>query len=274
VNVTVTPVNDVPVVTITSPSSGSIYPAGTSVTFSGSFADPDTTDTHTARWSFTSSVGTTFADCPSASCTISESTGTVTLHIAFAGSSIYHVQLDVTDHPASTTGNANTVGGLDAFIVVYDPTAGFVTGGGWINSPAGAYTAAPSLSGKATFGFVSKYQKGASTPSGNTEFQFQAAGLNFKATLFDWLTISGARAQYKGSGTINGGGDFGFMLTAVDSSVNGGGTVDRFRIKIWDKSACAPDGTGCTPVYDNQLTAPDTADPTTALGGGSIVIHK
>jgi hypothetical protein len=26
-------------------------------------------------------------------------------------------------------------------------------------------------------------------------------------------------------------------------------------------------------IYDNQLLASDTADPTTALGGGSIQIH-
>src|SRR5947207_13665419 len=31
------------------------------------------------------------------------------------------------------------------YVVVYDPSAGFVTGGGWINSPARAYAAAPAL---------------------------------------------------------------------------------------------------------------------------------
>ena len=49
--------------------------------------------------------------------------------------------------------------------------------------------------------------------------------------------------------------------------INGGGGVDRFRIRIWDKN-----GGGL--VYDNQLNAPDSDEPTTALGGGSIVIHK
>jgi hypothetical protein len=38
-----------------------------------------------------------------------------------------------------------------------------------------------------------------------------------------------------------------------------------FRIKIWDES-----GT----VDDNLIGASDNADPTTVLGGGSIVIHK
>ncbi|MBS4023729.1 MAG: hypothetical protein KGZ79_15135 [Dethiobacter sp.] len=64
--------------------------------------------------------------------------------------------------------------------VVYDPEGGFVTGSGWIDSPAGAFMAQPSLSGKASFGFVSKYHKGATIPKGETIFQFRACGLNFQ----------------------------------------------------------------------------------------------
>ncbi|MCZ7570216.1 MAG: hypothetical protein M5U01_16745 [Ardenticatenaceae bacterium] len=76
-----------------------------------------------------------------------------------------------------------------------------------------------------------------------------------------------ARAQYKGSGTINGAGDFGFMLTAIDGQIKGGGGSDKFRIKIWDKN------NEDTIVYDNQMGADDGADPTTVIGGGGIVIH-
>lgn len=115
--------------------------------------------------------------------------------------------------------------------------------------------------GKATFGFVSKYQKGANVPTGNTEFQFKVADLNFKSTSYDWLVIAGTKAQYKGTGTINGAGEYGFMLTAID------GLPDMFRIKIWDKAAGEV-------VYDNMLGVEDTADPNTAIQGGSIVIHK
>src|SRR5204863_4620252 len=46
------------------------------------------------------------------------------------------------------------------YVVIYDPSGGFVTGGGWITSPAGAYVTDPTLTGKANFGFVSKYEKG------------------------------------------------------------------------------------------------------------------
>jgi len=59
----------------------------------------------------------------------------------------------------------------------------------------------------------------------------------FSTTAYDWLVIAGPNAKYKGSGTINGVGNYGFMLTARDGQVNGGGGVDRFRIKIWDKDA-------------------------------------
>lgn len=175
-----------------------------------------------------------------------------------------HVVL-VRAHAEDKAGN---VSGEDAILLaVYDPSGGFVTGGGWIMSPAGAYAANPSLTGKATFGFVAKYQKGANVPVGNTEFQFHVANFKFKSTEYEWLVVAGARAQFKGSGTVNGVGGYGFMLTAIDGQLNGGGGVDKFRIKIWDKA------TGDI-VYDNQMGAGDAADPTTAVMGGSIVIHK
>ncbi len=79
--------------------------------------------------------------------------------------------------------------------------------------------------------------------------------------------ISGAKAQYKGEGTINGAGSYSFLLTANDGQVSGGGGVDRFRIKIWDK---ATDNV----VYDNQLGDAEDATASDALEGGSIVIHK
>src|SRR4029079_9966473 len=147
-------------------------------------------------------------------------------------------------------GMANTVNGLAAMIVVYDPNGGFVTGGGWIDSPSGAYTLNPSLVGRASFGFVSKYLAGASSPTGNAEFQFRLANFNFKSTSYDWLVVGGAKAQIKGAGTGNGRGNYGFILTASDGGINGGGGADKFRMKIWDKN------NGET-VYDNKLGSLD-----------------
>ena len=94
-------------------------------------------------------------------------------------------------------------------------------------------------------------------PTGETEFQFKVANLNFHSSSYEWLVIAGARAQYKGTGTINGSGNYGFLLTAIDGQVNGGGGVDKFRMKIWDQS------NGDVIVYDNQIGASDNADPST-----------
>ncbi len=152
-------------------------------------------------------------------------------------------------------------------MVVYDPEGGFVTGGGWIWSPEGAYSPDLSLTGKATFGFVSKYKMGADTPTGVTEFQFKVADLNFHSDTYDWLVVAGARAQFKGSGTINGTGNYGFMLTAVDVDLTPSTDVDLFRIKIWDKE-------NNLVIYDNQMGEADDSDPAIWLGGGSIKIHK
>ncbi len=194
-------------------------------------------------------------------------TENVTANIGlFASASVHVLCVRGTDVPGNV-GAASCI-----FFAVYDPRAGFVTGAGWINSPAGAYVAGPSLIGKAHFGFVSSYQQRSTNPPvGQTEFQFQVASLNFHSIVYEWLVISGARAQYKGTGTVNGAGSYGFLLTAIDGQINGGGGLDKLRMKIWNKNA------GDALVYDNQVACgdqSDTANPCTALGGGSIIIHK
>jgi uncharacterized repeat protein (TIGR01451 family) len=228
---------------------------GTSVSASASFTDVGTSDTHAGTWSW--------GDGTTSTATIVEANGAGTASgtHTYSAAGVYTITLTLTD---DDTGSASAT---FRYVVVYDTTSGFVTGGGWITSPAGAYVADPSLTGRASFGFVSRYQRGQTVPSGNTQFQFQAADLSFKSTSYDWLVIAGARAQYKGLGTINGSGDYAFMLTAVDGQTNGGGGTDRIRIKIWDRA------TGNV-VYDNQLGVDENAQPSTVLGGGSIVIHQ
>jgi hypothetical protein len=236
--------------------SGSVAPVAvntsTSITFD--FSDPaGTNDTYTGSVNW--GDGNT-------------SSGTITpggsLPHTYTSAGVYTVCATVSDEDGGTSAEK-----CYSYVVVYDPNAGFVTGGGWINSPVGAYAAYPALTGKATFGFVSKYKKGMTTPDGNTEFQFHAAGMNFKSSAYEWLVVSGVKAQFKGTGTINGSGNYGFLLTAIDGQLNGGGGTDKFRIKIWDKN------NNDAVVYDNQVTGDnsDTANPTTTLGGGSINIQ-
>jgi predicted outer membrane repeat protein len=186
-------------------------------------------------------------------------TGTVTGSHSYSTDGVFTITLTVTD---SKGGGATT--STFQYEVIYNPSAGFVTGGGWITSPAGAYPANPTLTGQANFGLNAKYHNGDTVPSGNTEFQFPAANLNFHATSYDWLVITTNQAQYQGSGTINGAGNYGFLVTALDG---GGQGADKFRLKIWDKNH------NNAVVYDTQPGAPTTAAPTTALGGGRIQVH-
>ena len=112
-----------------------------------------------------------------------------------------------------------------------------------------------SPTGKATFGFVAKYKKGASVPDGNTEFQFKAGDLNFHSTSYEWLVVTGSNfAKFKGEGTINGEGNYKFQIWAGD------GSPDTFRIKIWYE-----DNGNEIVVYDNGMNQ--------EIGGGSIVVH-
>ncbi len=192
--------------------------------------------------------------------TTSPTAGTAGGSCTYTAPGVYAVSLTVTDGAGGSTTQTPPT-----YVVVYDAGAGFVTGGGWITSPAGAYAADPSLTGRANFGFVAKYQKGATVPTGQTEFQFQLGRLNFHSTAYEWLVVSGSRAQYKGQGTINGAGNYGFLITAVDGSLDGT-AQDRFRIKLWDTSGAV--------VYDNQMGQGDTSGAATVLAGGAITIHK
>jgi PKD repeat protein len=230
-------------------------PVNTLVTATAPFTDPGIEDTHTASMAW--------GDGTSSAATITETngSGTATATHTYSAPGVYTLTLTVTDDEGAS-GSCTF-----QFVVVFDPKAGFVSGVGWINSPPGAYTADPTLTGKATLGLVAKYKKGATVPEGNTEFQFKAGDLNFQSTSYDFLVIAGARATFKGSGTINGSGDYAFMVVAIDGQISGGGGVDRFRIKIWDKT------TGEV-IYDNQPGASDDSSAATALGGGSITIHK
>jgi len=127
----------------------------------------------------------------------------------------------------------------------------------WIGYPMIEYeNCETNPTGKATFGFVSKYKKGASVPEGSTEFQFKAGNLNFHSTSYDWLVVTGSDyAKFKGTGTINGEGEYKFMIWAGDDD------PDTFRIKIWYEN-----GGNEVIVYDNGMDQ--------EIGGGSIVVHK
>ena len=215
-----------------------LVPVGTVVNASASFTDPGTLDTHSATWDWGdgTSAGTV---------TQGAGFGSVNDSHSYSVPGVYTVMLSVADDDS----------GVDEavyqYVVVYDPSGGFVTGGGWIDSPAGAYADNLDLTGKASFGFVAKYKKGANVPDGNTQFQFKSGNLNFHSTSYEWLVVAGNKAQFKGEGTINGEGSYKFMIWADDDS------PDTFRIQISGDNGV---------VYDNGSQQ--------SLGGGSIKVHN
>ncbi|PVY40763.1 putative secreted protein (Por secretion system target) [Pontibacter virosus] len=162
------------------------------------------------------------------------------------------------------------------YVVIYDPNGGFVTGGGWINSPLEPTVEYMQVGGKANFGFNAKYKTGKNEldqVDGNTTFHLNAGNLNFKSSSHTKmsLVIAKHKATYTGEGTINGSGAYEFRVIAVDGDLKGNIEPDQFRIKIWRK------GYPSDVVYDNQLGIAENVDPSgdnTILGGGSIVIHE
>lgn len=243
--VSFTPTTPDPVVTMNTP-----------VTFDAIFTDPagtaDNNYTCDFDWNGDGTVDSSITSVYD-SCAASVNYNTV---------GVYTARLTVTDGDGAISDDI-----AYQFVVVYDPGAGFVTGGGWIDSPAHACppgSICEGMTGKANFGFVSKYKKGATVPTGDTEFNFTAGNLNFHSDSYDWLVINqnNTNAQYKGSGTINGGlapnGElFKFKIWATDNDPGGD---DTFRIKIWYED------NGEIVVYDNGVNQ--------AIGGGNIKIHN
>ncbi len=251
--------NVAPAVTIATPTGGALFAIGAPVALSAPFTDAGTNDTHTCTVNWDDGAGPVGGTVTE---TAGSGSGTCSSSKTYTAAGVYTITVAVTDDD----GDAGTA---SVMIIVYDPSAGFVTGGGWIDSPAGAYVADPTLTGKANFGFVSKYKKGAAVPTGETEFQFHAGSFKFHSEAYQWLVVAGCKAQYKGTGSVNGETGYGFLLTATDGDKCAAKTTDKFRIKVWRVSTSAT-------VYDNKIASPDDIDTASpqAISGGQIVIHK
>jgi hypothetical protein len=69
--------------------------------------------------------------------------------------------------------------------------------------------------------------------------------------------------MYRGTGTLNGDGDYRFLLSVTD------GSPDRVRIQIVDTT---PDTGGI--VYDNEMGADEYDPPSVVVGGGNVAVHN
>jgi len=180
---------------------------------------------------------------------------------SYVSAGLYEISLSVTDQ----CGDAITE--TYRHIVVYDPDGGLLAGFGRINSPDGAYLPDPLVEGPATFSMLSTYLQDGTTPVGTAGFQLRAGELFFRSTQLDWFVVNGSNAKLKGSGTANGSGNYGFMISAIDINQNWFQSQDLFRITIWDQ-------TNGNIIYDNEYGQDLFSDPTSVISGGFIAIYN
>jgi hypothetical protein len=243
---------------ITGPISGKSFKVGSTVEFSGVFWDKPG-NKHTGKW---------LIDGASTTATITEpvghQNGKSTGKYKFNSPGVYKLQMNITDQNGVTS-YANTQGDLEAIVVIYDPNGGYTNGGGWFPSPAGALTSDPTSTGKASYGFSMNYYKNATNPKGETQFEFKVGDFEYNALNFDYLVISNAFAQFKGTGKIIGGqSGINFIMNVVDGELDGTG-IDKIRMKIYNKN-------NGRIYYDNMPGASDVVMPDQAVGTDSYVM--
>lgn len=226
---------------------------GTSISATSGFTDADVLDTHAAEWDWGDGFVTP------GTVTEDNGSGAVADIHTYQSPGVYTPGLTVED------GAGATDTAVFKYVVVYDPSAGFATGGGWIipggnSSDPGDVLPGLDGSSKATFGFVVKYQSGSSTvPGGNLEFHYNEGSFHLNSTLMEWLVVTNSNwAHFQGTATIDGSADnYPFRVDARDDSDHG----DRFIIKVWSPDS---DPNNDEPVYKASGD----------LEGGQIKIHK
>jgi len=224
---TITVVNVAPTARILSPADGAVFRAHSPVTLDGSFTDPGVLDTHTAVWTV---GGTTIP------ATISEhgGSGTASAFWTPAAAGFYPLSLTVTDKDGGT---ATVSGGT---LVVFDPSAGFVTGAGWLLDSA---------HGLVVFAFEARYFDGEATPRGDVGLGIPHLVLD--DTHLDWLVVTPPSFALQGEARVGRTGGYRFRLDGTT------GHPDQLRVRVW-----APGG---TLVYDSTLRS---------LAFGGVQIHR
>jgi len=217
---------------------------GALLSFSAAFTDVDLRDTHKAEWSW--------GDRSKSAGTVSEKNGTgnVSGQHAYRAADIYTVKLTVTD----SSGKSSTV---QRKVVVCASGAAIVAGEGSFISPRGALAHEP-RPGIAQFAFVSE-------ADGKVAVQFEVAGMAFRSTAINSVTLGEARLQFSGTGTVNGSDGYRFTLTASDGARSQDGQ-HRFGIRI---SHVDPVTKQQVVDYDNRTAG---RDGSAVSAGGTMLI--
>lgn len=153
-------------------------------------------------------------------------------------------------------------------LTVYDPDAGFATGGGWFEWPG--------TGERTNFGFTMKYNKKGTNLQGSllvirhipgegiyrvksNALEGLAVGTNdTDGELHGWATFTG-KATYAEPGWLEPIGNYEFVVSVTDRNEPGNGT-DTFRVQILDQN-------------DQEVAAMTLPSPQDLDGGNIVVPH-
>jgi hypothetical protein len=169
--------------------------------------------------------------------------GTLTATCSFASLAVnvYDVRIAI--------GGSYYQGAAEGVLAVYDPSLGFVTGGGkFLHNGV-----------LDNFGFNAKYLKNGQLQGSLLYIEHRTSGdVIVKSNAMGSLSVTGNTAYILGKATLNGVGNHSFQATVIDNGEPG--TSDQFGLQVKD-----PTGT----------VIPDLTFPPITLSGGNIVVpHK
>lgn len=218
---------------------------------SASFTDLGVLDSHTAVWDWgdgSTSTGTVLGG---------NGSGSVSNSHAYTQAGIYEITLRVTDN---SNGQSMSI---YQYLTVYNPNSDKVVGSKEFQSPQGAVTNNPSASGTVDFGFRVEYVNGTTSPSSqDIILNFPEGNISFISTGYQWLVVSGSKATFKATGSLNGIPGHTILVSAIDQGLGQNRGVIRVQIK-----------NGTNTIYDTQPGTAETTDPTTPISRGKITVH-
>lgn len=172
------------------------------------------------------------------------------------------------------------------YVHVYDSEAGYVSGGGWSDSPTNAGYELMRQGGMLYWGFVARYT-GEERVQGSTLMILDTGPAIFRSTSVEdgSLVISGNRAFFKGTGILfhqrgldsdRDDRQFGYLIAATDGQLGFSSSPDQLRLRVW---VIEEDGTEGAVVYDNQVGCSSAnldlnAPACSAIDRGDIIINK
>jgi PKD repeat protein len=171
----------------------------------------------------------------------------------YASAGFYTVTARVSDEDGGTSGEETF-----SSVIVFDPAAS--------TRGSGFYSVAGQGNRKAHFTFDASFPSGRTLPNGAVRLWIPGGEMNFEGSAVELLVVSGNRAQFWGTGTLNGA-PARFRITAVDGNATHDRLGDAIRVELWD-------GSGATLLYDSQPGATQDAPVTTPIGGGNIQVRR